>query len=202
VLLGKLLIMPSNLLLLDEPTHHLDMPSCEAMIEAVAAFDGAAVIVTHDEHFLHRVATKLVVFHRDRLFTFLGTYAEFLDRVGWDEVVDTVRAGPLTRTAPVPNVSKKEQRKARAEMTARRSRVLNPYKQRIADLEKAIEKLETRLEKDNASLIGATSQQDWGAVSRLSKAIPDLKSEIEKHYEELGEVSERYEKEKQQLGNE
>jgi ATP-binding cassette subfamily F protein 3 len=48
VLIGKLLVAPSNLLLLDEPTHHLDMPSCEAIIEAIEEFKGAAVVVTHD----------------------------------------------------------------------------------------------------------------------------------------------------------
>jgi ATP-binding cassette subfamily F protein 3 len=85
VLLGKLLLTPSNILLLDEPTHHLDIPSCEALIDAVKSFNGAAIIVTHDEEFLYDVATKLVVFHHNRLFVYPGTYAEFLDQIGWDD---------------------------------------------------------------------------------------------------------------------
>jgi ATP-binding cassette subfamily F protein 3 len=204
VLLGKLLIMPSNLLLLDEPTHHLDMPSCEAMIEAVAGFDGAAIVVTHDEHFLHRVATKLVVFHRNRLFTFPGTYAEFLDRVGWDEGVEMTQSelSQPPRTGQPRGTSKREQRQARAETVAKRSRVLNPYKEKIRSQEKAIEEQEARLEQDNASLVAATGKQDWATVSRLSKAIPEQKAEIEKQYEKLAEITEKFEQEKQELDQE
>ena len=62
VLLGKLLVSPANLLLLDEPSNHLDMESVDALLEAVDAFDGAVIIVTHSEMILHAVATRLVVF--------------------------------------------------------------------------------------------------------------------------------------------
>jgi ATP-binding cassette subfamily F protein 3 len=85
VLLGKLLVTPSNILFLDEPTHHLDIESCQAMMDAVRDFEGAAVVVAHDEHFLNEVATKLIVFKDDRVFLYPGTYREFLESVGWDE---------------------------------------------------------------------------------------------------------------------
>jgi len=85
VLLGKLLVAPSNILFLDEPTHHLDIESCQAMMDAVRDFEGAALVVAHDEHFLNEVATKLIVFKNDRVFLYPGTYREFLDSIGWDE---------------------------------------------------------------------------------------------------------------------
>ena len=62
VLLAKTLLSPSNLLILDEPTHHLDMESCTALLEAVKGYEGAAIVVTHDEYFLYKVATKLIIF--------------------------------------------------------------------------------------------------------------------------------------------
>ena len=58
MLLGKLLVGPANLLLLDEPTNHLDMESVDSLIEAIDAFDGAVVIVTHSERILHSVSPK------------------------------------------------------------------------------------------------------------------------------------------------
>jgi len=85
VLLGKLLIAPSNILFLDEPTHHLDIESCQAMMDAVRDFNGAALVVAHDEHFLNEVATKLIVFKNDKVFLYPGNYREFLDSIGWEE---------------------------------------------------------------------------------------------------------------------
>jgi ATP-binding cassette subfamily F protein 3 len=84
VLLGSLLLEPHNLLLLDEPTNHLDMDSCEALLSALEDFDGAVIIVTHNEMFLHSLAERLVVFDRGRGSVFEGTYQNFLDEVGWE----------------------------------------------------------------------------------------------------------------------
>ena len=86
VLLGKILAKPCNLLLLDEPTHHLDIESIEALIDALEDFSGAVVIVTHSELILKRLAlNKIVVCHKGKQDLFLGTYEEFLDEVGWEE---------------------------------------------------------------------------------------------------------------------
>ena len=62
VMLGKLLVTPANLLLLDEPTHHLDMDSCDALLAAIEDFDGTVVMVTHNEMFLNALADRLIVF--------------------------------------------------------------------------------------------------------------------------------------------
>lgn len=84
VLLGKIIASPCNLLLLDEPTHHLDMESIEALIDAIEDFQGAVIIVTHSELILKRMALdKIVVCHEGKQELFLGTYEEFLERDGW-----------------------------------------------------------------------------------------------------------------------
>src|SRR5512142_1474253 len=84
VLLGKLLVKPSNLLLLDEPTNHLDMEACDSLLDAIDEFDGALVLVTHNEQFLHRLAKRLIIFDKGTVSLFEGTYQDFLDSVGWD----------------------------------------------------------------------------------------------------------------------
>ena len=61
VMLGKVLASPANILLLDEPSHHLDMYSTEALIEAGEEFPGCVIIVTHSEEMLDRTATWLTV---------------------------------------------------------------------------------------------------------------------------------------------
>jgi ATP-binding cassette subfamily F protein 3 len=85
VMLGKILINPANLLLLDEPTNHLDLDSCDSLLAAIKDFDGAVLMVTHDEYFLREVANKLIVFDDDRVSVFEGTYNDFLEKVGWTD---------------------------------------------------------------------------------------------------------------------
>ena len=58
----RLLLEPVNLLILDEPTNHLDMPSKDVLKEAIRAFDGTAVIVSHDREFLDGLVTKVYEF--------------------------------------------------------------------------------------------------------------------------------------------
>ncbi len=91
VLLGKLLVTPSNLLILDEPTNHLDMYSIEALLDAIEAFPGAVIIVTHSEMIIERLANRLVVFDRGSVSVFEGGYSDFLRLRGWaDELEDGV----------------------------------------------------------------------------------------------------------------
>ncbi|MCP5493831.1 MAG: ABC-F family ATP-binding cassette domain-containing protein [Leptospiraceae bacterium] len=85
VLLGKILVSPCHLLFLDEPTNHLDMQSCDSLIEAIDGFGGSVVMVTHNEMHLRAVATKLIVFDKDEIRVFLGTYDDFLSDVGWSD---------------------------------------------------------------------------------------------------------------------
>lgn len=86
VLLGKIIATPCNFLLLDEPTHHLDMESIEALIDAIEDFNGAVIIVTHSELILKRMGLdKIVVCHEGRQKVHLGTYEDFLAKDGWNE---------------------------------------------------------------------------------------------------------------------
>ena len=114
VLLGKLLVSPSNMLMLDEPTNHLDMESNDSLIEAIDAFNGSAIIVTHSEMMLHALATRLIVFDDGKVNVFEGTYQEFLDTVGWK--IENDSAAPKVKKAKSQkkSVNKKQLRRERA----------------------------------------------------------------------------------------
>jgi ATP-binding cassette subfamily F protein 3 len=84
VLLGKLLLSPLNLLLLDEPTNHLDLESSDSLLAAIDSFEGAVIIATHNEMFLNTLVNRLIVFQRNGVFLFEGSYSDFLERVGWE----------------------------------------------------------------------------------------------------------------------
>ena len=143
VMLGRLLVTPCNLLLLDEPTNHLDMDSCDALLAAVDAFDGAVVMVTHNEMFLHSLATRFVVFDRGRVRVFNGSYQDFLDEIGWelDEQLGTRKT--MAEPAPRPEMDKKALRQARAKIQQERSKKMGPLQKRVDDLEARIIAAET-----------------------------------------------------------
>ncbi len=83
VMLGQLLLSPKNLLLLDEPTNHLDMESAEALMEAIDQFKGSVIMVSHDEVYLKKIATKLIVYDDDKVYFYPKTYQAFLKEHGW-----------------------------------------------------------------------------------------------------------------------
>ncbi len=191
-LLGKLLVMPTNLLLLDEPTHHLDMQSCEAMMDAIENFNGAVLMVTHNEHILHRVANKLIVFHHDKVFFFHGTYSQFLDQIGWNDQDSIKPINKPPKSEGAKSLNKKEKRKVRAEFNTRRSKVLSPLERKIKEIEKDIEKAELQLHIDTESLIKASHDQDRFAISRLSKSNKQVQDHINTLYEHLEDANEVY----------
>ncbi len=116
VLLGKLLVSPSNMLMLDEPTNHLDMESNDSLIEAIDAFDGSVIIVTHSEMMLHSLATRLIVFDDGKVTLFEGTYQDFLDRVGWKSENDTDTSSVKKEKPRTKSKNKKQLRRERAAM--------------------------------------------------------------------------------------
>jgi ATP-binding cassette subfamily F protein 3 len=86
VLLAKILAKPCNLLLLDEPTHHLDIESVEALIDAIEDFVGTVVIVTHSELILRRLKlNQIILCEEGSQISFLGDYDLFLEKIGWEE---------------------------------------------------------------------------------------------------------------------
>lgn len=203
VLLGNLLVKPANLLLLDEPTNHLDMESTDALMDAAEAFRGALIMITHNEVLLHRIATKLIVFHNEDVFFFDGTYADFLSQIGWgDDESLSDKKGKDKREEEKGKVSKKDLRKARAELTARRSAVLTPLRKEMDELEKKIMALEERLEEENEALVRASQESDSDLIIKLSKSTGELRDTIDMAYADLDRVTYDYERFEERLEEE
>ena len=77
LIFSKLLLGKPNLLLLDEPTNHLDIPSIETLEVALNEYSGTILVISHDRHFLNKVANKFLVFGDGGAVFFQGTYAEY-----------------------------------------------------------------------------------------------------------------------------
>jgi ATP-binding cassette, subfamily F, member 3 len=190
VMLGKLLATPLNLLLLDEPTNHLDMDACDALLEAIDAFDGAVIMVTHNEMFLHALADRLIVFQNNEVTVFDGSYQRFLESGGWIEE----GAGAKTPTQPLasPNVeklSKKQLRLRRSEIVSERSKVLRPLEQEVARIENQIETAEKELALQNDQMIKASQSGEGKKIAAISREIRLLEETIERLFGYLEEKS-------------
>ena len=189
VMLGKLLAEPLNLVLLDEPTNHLDMESCDSLVNALDNFEGAVLLVTHNEMFLHSLANRLIVFKNDAIMVFEGSYQEFLDKEGWDE--DTIVPRPIAEQADSGlKMSKKEMRKVRSDIISERSRLIGPLKKKVEGLEKKIEEHEEVLGRLNVEIQAAVDMNQGGKISEISCAIGEHQTKIDDLFEDLEKFSE------------
>jgi len=184
VMLGKIISTDSNLVLLDEPTNHLDVQSVEALVESINRFDGAVIIVTHDEMILKRVAKKLLVFQHGNVELFHGGYDDFLRRIGWEDEADLKKATPALSKKET-SLSKKELRQQRGQIMNEKSKVLKPLTKKIETLEEAICKLEEELETVISGLQKANENQDGNEIVTLSKRLHDVQKQIDKSFAEL-----------------
>ncbi len=181
VLLARILAAPVNLLLLDEPTNHLDQESVDAFLEALDAFEGGVVIVTHVERVLSALATRLVVFDAGKAEAFEGGYSDFLDRVGWR----AERSEPPPRAERGPRENRRDSRRRRADFVDRRSKELGILRGAVEAVEAQILALEERVAGDDAAVVEASIRSDGPAIREASASASAARKRIEALYEEL-----------------
>ncbi|MBT4880740.1 MAG: ATP-binding cassette domain-containing protein [Alphaproteobacteria bacterium] len=84
LMLGQILLEKANVLVLDEPTNHLDLESREALADALKAYPGTLIFVSHDRHFVSKIATRIIALTEKGLKDYHGTYQEYLAHIGED----------------------------------------------------------------------------------------------------------------------
>ena len=198
VMLGKLLITPANLLLLDEPTNHLDMESCDALLAALDCFEGAVVMVTHNEMFLHALARKLIVFQNDRAYVFDGSYQRFLEKGGWGDEDTLIQKSRKTVRVEksTDRLTKKELRRIRSGIITERGKVLAPLEEKICNVENEIELNEKKLKECTAFMQSASQAQDGNLIAELSQTMHNCQTAIDRLFNELEELTGRFDQQK------
>ncbi|RZB32138.1 MAG: ATP-binding cassette, subfamily F, member 3 [Desulfobacteraceae bacterium Eth-SRB1] len=194
VMLGKLLVAPVNLLLLDEPTNHLDMESSDAFLAAIDNFDGAVIMVTHNEMFIHALAKRLIVFQNDRISVFDGNYQRFLDGKGWEDESETASLKNDNGKNLNSKLNKKELRRRRSEIINMRGKIIKPLEQRIAVIENNIDLHEKKLDEFNKAIQEASHQQDGSKIGELSQLIYSCRITIDSLFDKLEEITDKLDK--------
>jgi len=197
--LVKLLLNPPNLLLLDEPTTHLDMPSIDALIGALRQYQGTLLFVSHDVHFIKALATSVLHISAGRLTPYAGDYQYYLEKSGSLSARAALvapgdhRPENTTKVAESPREKMglkeiKAQRRAEAELRKAANKALRDSMARLKAAEEEISRLETRQGELVAELenMGTTNS---GSTFSLNRELAELQERLEAVMEEWESLS-------------
>jgi ATP-binding cassette subfamily F protein 3 len=200
--LVKLLLAPPNLMLLDEPTTHLDMPSIDALVEALKDYSGTLVFVSHDVHFIRAIAGETIQIQAGKVTHYPGDYDYYLRKSGTTSEQEGLVAG-LKNARPDGSpategehkaLSAKERRRIAAEERKAASAGRKKIEKRVNQLETDIMELEEQQKEISQQLEDPASYTDPAAAKELNvKAARIAKYLEEKNYEwevAAGELSE------------
>ena len=182
----RLLLEPVNLLILDEPTNHLDMRTKDVLKEAILAFDGTVILVSHDRDFLDGLVSKVYEFgggnvreHIGGIYDFLRTKdIDTLDQLPKRAVVEDV----VTKEEPNAGKLSYEQQKEQAKLRRKAEKEVADWERKVEEIEQRISEMEQQMSTpEGASDISlatqyaevkkqqATAEEEWeAAVDRLS----------------------------------
>ena len=172
----RLLLQPVNLLILDEPTNHLDMPSKEVLKEAIKAFDGTAIIVSHDREFLDGLVTKVYEFGEGRVREHLGGIYDFLRNRNIESLhllgsSSPVAAQPAAATEISANKQNYEERR---EMQKR----IRKVEKEVKACEDKIVRFEQRLKELDGILCTPEGASDMVLVTEYAQTQKALDEEV------------------------
>ncbi|MCK6537840.1 MAG: ABC-F family ATP-binding cassette domain-containing protein [Polyangiaceae bacterium] len=143
LIFSRLMVQKPNVLVLDEPSNHLDLESIEALVEALEEYKGTLIFVSHDRWFVDKLATRVIEIRPDGLNDFAGTFREYLERQG-DDHLDAEQVALAARArkseAPKPVVVASSSRTNRhRSLPKKRDEVL----ERIAQVEARLGEINT-----------------------------------------------------------
>jgi ATP-binding cassette subfamily F protein 3 len=201
--LVKLLLDPPNLLLMDEPTTHLDMSSIDALAYALDQFQGTLIFISHDVYFIRALANHVVHVNAGHLTHYPGGYQYYLDktRAQSERAALTARGKDVApasleyrKDAPAVSAaaSRKEQKRLEAEQRQARSRERKAQQQLVHQLEKEIHELEARQTELTAELEKPETYEQPGRAVEINRELMGIQ-------ERLAQATPEWEKEATRL---
>ncbi len=175
--LVKLLLDPPNLLLMDEPTTHLDIPSIDALVGALGQFEGTFIFISHDVYFIRAMANHVLHVNAGKLTHYKGDYQYYLDKTSAGSAREGLTASGggqrAQNFAPVekPAVRNKEQKRLEAEQRQARSRERREQQQRVKKLEWEIQELETEQARLTAELEKPATYEQPGRALQINREL-------------------------------
>lgn len=167
----RLLLTPNNLLIMDEPTNHLDMVTKDVLKEAILAFDGTVIVVSHDREFLDGLVSKVYEFGDGKVREHLGGIYDFLQRGNMDNLADIGRMkGEQTPVQQEKTSAGKDDYEARKEQERKRKKA----ERKVAECEKEV----TRIEAEIKDIEGWLATPEGAANPAMFEAYGKLKADL------------------------
>ena len=169
--LARILVKPPNLLLMDEPTTHLDIQSIDALVHALKSYEGTLIFISHDVHFIKTLAKNVLHVHSGRLTHYAGDYDYYLEKSklsdaraaitagftdGRPKQAEAKKAAPVAAVAAKPKASPSEIRK---------------FRENVGVLEKKVVDLETKQAEITAALEAPETYADKGKFQHLNREL-------------------------------
>jgi ATP-binding cassette subfamily F protein 3 len=185
--LVKILLDPPNLLLMDEPTIHLDLDSVDALIEALNQFAGTLVMISHDVYFIRSIAEKIIRVEQGQLTVYPGDYEYYQ----WRRAQDT-SPDQETVTEPAESVSnrdvRKEQKRREAEERNQQYRRQKQLQDELAQIEQQLGVMQNRHEELSQQIQSPETYKNGTDIAKLNRQFSITQTTIEelnRRWEEL-----------------
>jgi ATP-binding cassette subfamily F protein 3 len=177
--LARLLVNPPNLLLMDEPTTHLDIASIDALITALQGFEGTLVFISHDVHFIRAVAGQVVHVHSGRITPYAGNYDYYLEKSRASDARAALTAG-FTDARPKQSAAPAAPKARPAAPGAKKPspNELRKFREHVGRLEKAVVDLEARQAEITSALEAPETYADKGKFHHLNRELATIVDQI------------------------
>ncbi len=183
--LVKLLLDPPNLLLMDEPTTHLDMSSIDALAYALDQYQGTLIFISHDVYFIRALANHVVHVNAGRLTHYPGGYEYYLDKTRAVSARAALTAGAVAtvqqrpaQSAPDAGPSRKDLRRLEAERRQARSRDLRAQESIVRALEEQIQELEHQQQELTKAMEDPATYAEPGKGAQVSRDLVEVRESL------------------------
>ncbi|MBK1827011.1 ABC-F family ATP-binding cassette domain-containing protein [Haloferula rosea] len=186
LMLAKVLKTGGNLLVLDEPTNDLDLPSLRMLEEALADFPGSVLVVSHDRYFLDRVCDQIVAFEDSGVHITPGNYSYYLEKRQQRENAERIQAAAAARDAEARRKATQPRQAKPRKLTLAERKELKGMEERIMEAEAEVEALESKLNDP------AFQAENFNEVPKVVEALDTAKTraaELYNRWETLEELA-------------
>jgi ATP-binding cassette subfamily F protein 3 len=175
--LARLLVNPPNLLLMDEPTTHLDIPSIDALVNALKNYEGTLIFISHDVYFIKTLAQTVLHVHSGRLTPYAGNYDYYLEKSKATSARAALTAG-FTDARPKQQAAAPANPKSQTPNPKASVADLKKLRNEVSALEKKVSELEAKQNEVTAALEAPETYADKGKFHHLNKELSSIVDQL------------------------